>query len=437
MRLMIAATTGLRTRTSLGIFIVAAVALDSSARAEGGEQKPAAPAAQSSPSEASPSNDECLGCHSNAVDRSNGRAIPAVSDTFPDSVHGQINLNCIDCHADLKDKDLPHTEKLAKPTCSECHEDAAKAYDNSVHAISRSKSSDSAAPWCSDCHGVHDIRSSKDPKSPTYHFNVPALCSKCHGDQAIINKAQIKAGNVPAHFQDSIHGRALTKSGLLVAPNCATCHGNHEIRRASDPKSRVNRANIPKTCGTCHEGILNVYETSVHAAALREGNPRAAVCVDCHTAHDTQEVSATFKMGLVKECGTCHQESMRTFRDTFHGKVSTLGFTRAATCADCHGAHDILPKKDPNSLVSDQRRTSTCRKCHAGASDRFSRYDPHADAHNREHDPILYYITLAMKGLLVSVFAFFGLHTMLWLGRSLVTLRRLQTQGRRNGGDKA
>jgi NAD-dependent SIR2 family protein deacetylase len=44
-------------------------------------------------------------------------------------VHGQINLSCVDCHADLQGKDLPHDDKLAKPVCSACHEDAVKAYD--------------------------------------------------------------------------------------------------------------------------------------------------------------------------------------------------------------------------------------------------------------------------------------------------------------------
>ncbi|HEY5282789.1 MAG TPA: cytochrome c3 family protein, partial [Polyangia bacterium] len=314
----------------------------------------AAPAWAEAPSEpaaaaTSPSNDECLGCHSNELDRSKGHKIPPIGEAFAESVHGQINLACVDCHADLQGRDLPHDDKLAKPVCSTCHEDAVKAYDQSVHASSRRKSDDSLAAWCSDCHGTHDIRSSKDPQSKTYHFNLQATCSRCHADEAVIAKANIKAGNVPAHFQDSIHGRALNKSGLVVAPNCATCHGNHEIRRASDDKSRVNRTNIPKTCGSCHAGIQAIYETSVHAAALREGNPRAAVCTDCHTAHDIQEVNPVWKVGLVKECGTCHKESMRTFRDTFHGKVSTLGFARAATCSDCHGSHGILPRRDPKS----------------------------------------------------------------------------------------
>jgi len=413
--------------TRIGIILLP-LFLAAAARAE----KPVEPAPATDPAApaTSPTNEDCLACHGSTMDRSKGKAIPPVSDTYPKSVHGQMEMVCVDCHVDLQGKELPHADKLPKPVCSACHEDAVKAYDQSIHAGSRMKAKDSDAAWCSDCHGVHDILSSKDPESKTYHFNLPATCSKCHGNEAVIAKAQIKAGNVPAHFNDSIHGRALTKSGLVVAPNCATCHGNHEIRRAADDKSRVNRFNIPKTCGSCHQGIKAIYDTSVHAAALREGNPRAAVCIDCHTAHDTKVVDAAWKMDLVKECGTCHKESMRTFRDTFHGKVSTLGFSRAATCADCHGSHGILPKKDPNSMVSDQRRSQTCGKCHQGASAKFSQYDPHADASSRERNPVLYFVTMAMKLLLISVFAFFGLHTILWLGRSLVLVRKLQAEGK-------
>ena len=52
-------------------------------------------------------------------------------------------------------------------------------------------------------------------------------------------------------FADSVHGNAL-KKGDPDAPACKTCHGTHDIRPASDPKSTVYRANIPETCGKCH-----------------------------------------------------------------------------------------------------------------------------------------------------------------------------------------
>jgi hypothetical protein len=407
-----------KTQTLQVIFSVCLLASIRSAAAE----PDAAPAAAELEG---PSNTVCLECHRGSLERSGGRRrLTPVGNAFATSVHGQMDMGCVDCHTDLRGAKMPHAAKLARPDCSQCHEDAAKDYDESVHAQARKRSPDSDAAWCADCHGMHDIRSAKDPKSSTYHLNLARTCAKCHANEAIIAKAHITAGNVPARFQDSIHGLALYKSGMLQAPNCASCHGNHAILRAADPKSRVNRAHVPATCGTCHAGILTTYEGSVHGAALRAGNARAAVCTDCHTAHETTAVSEAWKAGLVKECGTCHVESMRTFRDTFHGKVTTLGFTRAATCADCHGAHGILAKKDPNSMVAPANRAKTCGKCHTGASEKFALYDPHADAHNRGHSPLLFEVSRSMKLLLVGTFAFFGLHTILWLVRSLLSARR-------------
>jgi hypothetical protein len=80
------------------------------------------------------------------------------------------------------------------------------------------------------------------------------------------------------------------------------------------------------------------------------------------------------------------------------------------------------------SMVSPERRVTTCQKCHADANANFAKYDPHADPHDAERNPALYYTTLFMKGLLGSVFLFFGVHTLLWFPRSLQARR---ARGRR------
>jgi hypothetical protein len=128
-----------------------------------------------------------------------------------------------------------------------------------------------------------------------------------------------------------------------------------------------------------------------------------------------------------EECGTCHKESMRTYRDGFHGQASKLGFTRVAACKDCHGAHDVLPKADPRSRVADANRAQTCARCHEGASPSFAKYDPHADPRDPERNPMLHYTARFMQVLLAGVFTFFGLHTALWIPRSW------QGRGRKNG----
>lgn len=370
---------------------------------------------------APPANDDCLACHAEELDRTGGGKIPPVGPGFAASIHDQAGASCVDCHSDLARAELPHAEKLARVDCSPCHGKEAAAYAKSGHAEARRTSPTGRAATCADCHGSHDILPSKDTKSRTNHFNLPGTCLSCHKDPALGDKAghAAKTG-APSRFTDSIHGTALEKSGLTVAPNCVSCHGTHEILRMSDPDSRINRRNVPTTCGGCHAKILTAFDTGVHAEALRKGNPRAPVCIDCHSAHGvTLPDTVAWKVGVIRECGTCHVDLIETYRDTYHGQVTELGFARVATCADCHGSHAIHAPSDPASSVSRENVLSTCRKCHPSATANFTKYDPHADHKNRKRNPLLFHTARFMKWLLIGVFSFFGLHTLLWLPRSI------------------
>jgi len=366
----------------------------------------------------SPGNDDCLACHDDATaTASNGRSIAVAAKVFADSIHGP--MACTDCHADLAHAEFPHADTLSPVNCSGCHADPVAAYGKSVHAEARSAGNTSAAR-CVDCHGMHDIRSSQDKTSPTYPLNLPNMCGKCHGDAKIIKTGGIKVGDVFAKYHDSIHGKALEKSGLLVSAKCTDCHGNHEIRRKSDPQSGVFRANSPATCGKCHGGIQALYASGIHGSKLAEGDPRVPVCADCHTAHEIRRIDGdAWKLDVLAECGSCHAQSLKTYRDTFHGQVTSLGFTRVASCSDCHRAHDVYPKADSRSSVSDAQRAATCGKCHPAASESFAGYDPHADKHDAERNPPLYWTARFMQLLLAGVFVFFGLHTSLWFQRLL------------------
>jgi hypothetical protein len=162
----------------------------------------------------------------------------------------------------------------------------------------------------------------------------------------------------------------------------------------------------------------------VHGQALAKGSAAVPVCADCHTAHGIQRADVTnWQLDVVRECGTCHEDKIRTYRDTFHGQVTSLGFVRVATCAACHGAHVIHPASDPRSMVSGENRLKTCQQCHPSATAGFAQYDPHADKDNAARNPVLYYSARLMKWLLVGVFGFFGLHTLLWLPRGLKARR--------------
>ncbi len=388
---------------------------------------PAIAAAQSREKPVEPANDLCLACHGDPDAKSeSGRSIGVDATKFGGSAHGALGLSCVACHTDLaKATEFPHAPKLSKVDCASCHEAAATAYGKSIHAAARAKNGASDAATCVDCHTTHDIRKATDPQSRTYPLNLPATCARCHGNADVIKNDHIQIGDVAAMYKDSIHGKAVTNSGLLVAANCTSCHGNHDIRRRDDPESKVFRANIPATCGTCHEGIHTQYAAGVHGTEIAAGNLKAPVCADCHTAHQIQRADATtWQLDVIRECGSCHADKIATYRDTFHGQVTSLGFVRVATCAACHGAHAIYKKSDPRSTVSDAHRLETCRTCHPSATASFAQYDPHADRKDHDRNPALFFTAKAMSGLLIGVFGFFGLHTLAWMPRALLARRR-------------
>ncbi len=336
-----------------------------------------------------------------------------------------MGFDCTACHADLVSAELPHATPVAKVDCGTCHESAVAAFDESIHAVARRNGAAHVAATCVDCHSTHDIRSASDPESRTYPLTLPTTCNRCHADEETIAKGHIAIGNVGDLFKDSIHGRAISRSGLLVAANCTSCHGAHDIRKKDDSQSRVFRANIPQVCGTCHEGIHTQFTRGAHGAAWASGQTDAPVCSDCHSAHSIERADVgSWELDTVNECGTCHLDKIKTYRDTFHGQVTSLGFVRVAKCSDCHGAHEVLPKTDERSMIAPGRVLSTCQTCHEGATAGFAEYDPHADKDNRERNPELYYASRFMHWLLIGVFGFFGLHAVLWLPRSAMERRR-------------
>ena len=363
-----------------------------------------------------PANSDCMMCHEDeSAARSDGRSVAVKPAAFEQSIHG--GLACVDCHQDLATTaEFPHAEKLATVDCAACHSEAVEKYQIGIHATARERGSQVAAT-CIDCHGTHDIKPSSDPESRTYHLNIAATCARCHGNADVIARGGLHT-DVTKPFVDSIHGRALSNSGLIVAPTCSNCYGAHDVMDPKDPKSQVARGNVPATCGRCHEGITRQFNAGVHGAMLSQGNQAAPACHTCHTAHAIQRSeSPAWQLSVIGQCGTCHTDRLATFKDTFHGQVTTLGSRVVAGCADCHGAHEILAASDPRSPIAPANLVQTCRKCHEGASENFVKYDPHADKHNRDRNPMLFYISKSMTMLLAGVFSFFGIHTTLWFSK--------------------
>jgi cytochrome b subunit of formate dehydrogenase len=115
--------------------------------------------------------------------------------------------------------------------------------------------------------------------------------------------------------------------------------------------------------------------------------------------------------------------SVKTYMASYHGKNFRLGFPeKVAGCADCHTAHSVLPKNNPLSSLHPANLRHTCGACHKNTSANFVAYYPHAE-YDREKYPVLFWTFVAMSTLLVSVFAVFWLHTILWMFRGFVENR--------------
>lgn len=394
------------------------------------DAKPA-PAAAAAP--APDPNESCMMCHGDPAAISEaGKSIAVNAKAFAGSVHGQMNFKCTDCHTDVSAERLPHAQKLKPANCAACHETEVKDYQSTAHAKAR-KGGNMVAATCTDCHGKHDILKSTDPASRTNVANREATCGSCHGNDAIVQKAKLPGGNIVAMYHDSIHGKKTNgkTADAAKAPTCTGCHGAHKILSKNDPNSRVNRDHIAEMCGSCHQQVFSRFTKSMHGQMQQAGNSAAPTCIDCHSAHKIQShTSAQWQVDVINECGNCHGGLLTTYRDTYHGQVTKLGFTRVATCNSCHGAHEVLPASNPRSMISPENRVNTCRSCHPGANANFAAYKPHGNPQDRKGDPLLFYTRLFMVWLLIGVFSFFGLHTVLWLLRSLKEVRERRGGGR-------
>jgi hypothetical protein len=353
---------------------------------------------------------------------------------------------CSQCHSEVNASKLRPCETITKNVdCSKCHEEMGLQFQRSKHG-QLFAANDPNAPTCKECHGTHHVLGKRDPVSVTFPTNIPQLCGRCHkeGKKAALRYTGVQHQIIES-YSESIHGKGLLKSGLTVTATCTNCHTAHNELPKSDPNSTVNPKNVPQTCGQCHHGIQEQFVNSVHSVNVTKTGAPLPVCSDCHTAHSIKRADAdSFKLEIMDKCGKCHGEIAKTYFETYHGKVSRLGYTKTAKCYDCHGAHDVLKVTDPNSHLSRANVVQTCRKCHADATRRFAGYLTHATHHDPRKYPFLFYTFWGMTALLVGTFVVGGVHTLLWLPRAVEMRRNLRaeekelerTQAEKQNGDR-
>lgn len=373
---------------------------------------------------------ECLSCHGKAT-LTGTNAVGETVSMFVDTTETQHSIHrgiqCAQCHtgATPQHGSRPCATVINEVDCSICHSEVVATYETSVHGTLFDRG-DPDAPNCRTCHGTHTIKGKRNPKSPTFATNVPDLCANCHGENGVAT-ARYAGGdrNVVQEYKHGTHGVGLIQSGLVVTAMCTDCHTPHHELPKDNPQSTVYRDNIPVTCAKCHNGIYEKFSQSIHSDLVNDTDKKLPICSDCHKSHDIEESNfAGFRLEIMNQCGNCHEDVTETYFDTFHGKVSKLGYTAAAMCYDCHGSHDILPPDNPGSHLARANIVETCGQCHEAAHLQFAGYLSHATHHDRTKYPILFYTFWFMTTLLVGTLVVAGTHTLLWLPRSWQAMKK-------------
>ncbi|HLF80922.1 MAG TPA: hypothetical protein VI410_04070, partial [Anaerolineales bacterium] len=170
---------------------------------------------------------------------------------------------------------------------------------------------------------------------------------------------------------DSAHEQARDR-GVLEAAVCTDCHGAHDTRRLTDARSGAllpeSRSWIPQTCARCHNAIYEKYLTSVHGAALlEEDNPDVPTCIDCHGVHSIEDpTTAAFRLDSPRLCAGCHTDPERM------GKYGISTQVLDTYVADFHGTTvTLFEKQSPDA----ETNKPVCFDCH-GVHDIRSTDDP-------------------------------------------------------------
>ncbi|MCB0746408.1 MAG: cytochrome c3 family protein, partial [Ignavibacteriae bacterium] len=279
------------------------------------------------------SSDKCLDCHSDKTltyqKNTNTVSLFVDHDSFSGSVHA--DLECVDCHADFDPENIPHKsgENISRVDCSDCHD--TNEFSESIHGISEVQ--------CFECHSKHEIQ-----EASTLKKMGPNLCLTCHV------QSSVKSYTQSIHFEKFKEGNE--------SLSCEGCHGGsaHKIKTAN-----LSEKELHIVCAQCHNQIVDIYEKSLHGVALAKGKNLAPNCISCHNQHNIlsskNPKSKTYKMNVPQLCGNCHKDGtkvseikdinqrhvLENYSESIHGDgLFKRGLIVTAVCNDCHTSHNIL-----------------------------------------------------------------------------------------------
>jgi hypothetical protein len=195
------------------------------------------------------------------------------------------------------------------------------------------------------------------------------VCLGCHGESGLT--MTLSNGDIldlyvnPEHYASSVHGE-----GGYACVQCHTDLGNYPHPTFTAIDLRDVTLQLNDVCIRCHSGEYNRTMDSVHADAQANGIREAAVCTDCHGAHNTHRwtdpetnlLLPEAKLEIPAICSKCHFEIYQKYEKSVHGAALTdEANTDVPTCIDCHGVHNI---GNPTTNAFRINSPELCSKCH-------------------------------------------------------------------------
>lgn len=264
----------------------------------------------------------------------------------------------------------------AANTCVDCH----SSFDGTLKVTGEQFAQDVHAQkglTCASCHGGdpsagdYDKAMSKAAgfKGHIDRAQVPALCGGCHSDAAFMRQynPSLRTDQL-AQYKTSQHGKKLAAGDSSVAV-CTDCHGVHNLRPASDPRSKVYALNVAGTCSQCHSDAQRMkpygiptnqfasYSSSVHHDAMAvRGDLSAPTCTTCHGNHGAAPPGVATVENV---CSTCHVFQAQLFDTSPH--KAAFASAGMPGCVTCHSNHRIEHPSDKLLAAGSQ---GLCTNCH-------------------------------------------------------------------------
>ena len=202
-----------------------------------------------------------------------------------------------------------------------------------------------------------------------------AECLACHADAGLTREVNGKQVSLDVHqdkFKASAHG----------VFGCTDCHTDIKAF-PHDPAPKK------PDCASCHADEAAAYGRGFHAKAIKDGDSKAATCLDCHGGvHEllpaSDPNSRVSHLNIPATCGSCHgqkfvmessghsAEPFLLYQQSVHGKNIAGGNAKAAVCTDCHGTHEILSANNPKSSIFKFNVPNTCGQCHSDVRQEFT-----------------------------------------------------------------